>query len=99
MHVSRPVPVGFFKPMSYFLDVEDVAVIGIPNERYGEVPKAFVVKKNQDLSDEVLEKALVKFVHDQVIEYKRLRGGVKFIKEVPKSLSGKILRKDLKGMI
>ena len=46
-------------------------------------------------SDE-LAKELVQFVHDRVAQHKRLRGGVRFIKEIPKSGSGKILRRVLK---
>lgn len=38
----------------------------------------------------------MQFVHDRVAQHKRLRGGVRFIKEVPKSGSGKILRRVLK---
>ena len=40
----------------------------------------------------------MKYVHERVAQYKRLRGGVKFIEEVPKSASGKILRRVLKEM-
>jgi 4-coumarate--CoA ligase len=46
-------------------------------------------------SDE-LAKELVQFVHDRVAQHKRLRGGVVFIEEIPKSGSGKILRRVLK---
>ena len=38
-------------------------------------------------------------VAEQVADYKRLRGGVEFIKEIPKSASGKILRRLLKDEV
>lgn len=74
--------------------VEDCVVIGIPSEREGEVPKAFVVKdKSAEGSDEEIQKSISKHVADHKTNYKWLRGGVEFIDIVPKSASGKILRR------
>lgn len=72
--------------------VEDVAVIGIPNEKSGEVPKAFVVKKH----DRVTEEELIKYSEQRLARYKWIRGGIEFVSEIPKSPSGKILRKFLR---
>ena len=74
-------------------DVADVAVIGIPHERFGEAPKAFVVKRS---GSNISEADIVKFVADNTAPYKHLVGGVEFIDVIPKSNSGKILRKELK---
>ncbi|KAK0050708.1 4-coumarate--CoA ligase 5 [Biomphalaria pfeifferi] len=71
-------------------DVQDVAVLGVPDLECGELPKAFVVKKP---GSKVNEQELVKYVEDRVSPTKRLRGGVQFIEEIPKSASGKILRR------
>jgi len=73
----------------------DAAVIGIPHEEGGEAPKAFVVRtQGADLTeDEVMA-----FVTAQVAPYKKVRA-VEFIEVVPKSSSGKILRKDLKARV
>lgn len=74
--------------------VNDVVVIGIPSDREGEVPKAFVVKNPGAKGDDAsLKKAIEKHVADHKTDYKRLRGGVEFIEIVPKSPSGKILRR------
>ena len=79
-------------------DVIDVAVIGIPDELKGEVPLAFlVVKENIESSSRVVE-SVHNFVNEQVTEYKRLAGGIKIVDSIPKSASGKILRKDLKAL-
>jgi acyl-coenzyme A synthetase/AMP-(fatty) acid ligase len=78
--------------------VNDCVVIGVPSQREGEVPKAFVVKdaSASGLSDEEVTNQILKHVEDHKSDYKRLRGGVEFIKEVPKSPSGKILRRLLR---
>ncbi|XP_052749582.1 uncharacterized protein LOC113510928 [Galleria mellonella] len=73
--------------------VLDVAVIGVPHPTNGEAPKAFVVLKNGQNAD---TKDICNFVNERVASYKRLNDIV-FLDSIPKSLSGKILRKDLKA--
>ncbi|PMD46648.1 acetyl-CoA synthetase-like protein [Hyaloscypha variabilis F] len=77
--------------------VDDVAVIGIQDEsQHTEVPLACVVaKQGIEKNDEGKEK-IVKWLNERVAGHKRLRGGVVWIDEVPKSASGKILRRVLK---
>ena len=65
---------------------------GVDDERSGELPRAFVVRSSDDLTEQQVED----YVKGRVAEYKQLKGGVKFIKEIPKSPSGKILRRLLK---
>ena len=75
--------------------VNDAAVIGIYSPSLAsEVPRAYVVPVGEP--SEQLAKELVRYVHERVAQHKRLRGGVVFIDEVPKSGSGKILRRLLK---
>ncbi len=69
--------------------VADAAVIPSPDEEAGEVPKAFVVRK-----DEVSADALLTFVAERVAPYKKVRE-VEFVDQIPKSPSGKILRRVL----
>ena len=73
--------------------VADVAVIGVRDDEGGEVPKAFVVRQaGAELSaDEVME-----FVAERIAPHKKVRV-VEFIEWIPKSASGKILRKDLRA--
>ena len=75
-------------------EVADVAVIGIPHERFGEAPRAYIVKKPDS---NLTEQDVVTFVAQNTASYKHLVGGVEFISAVPKSNSGKILRKELKA--
>lgn len=76
--------------------VADVAVIGIYQEEQAtEVPLAYVVPKEGKGSKE-LEKELVDWLGAKVANHKKLRGGVKFTDVIPKSATGKILRRMLK---
>nr|CAD7392266.1 unnamed protein product [Timema cristinae] len=74
--------------------IEDAAVVGVPDEVSGELPKAFVVKKQ---GVDVTEEEIVKFVEGQVSPHKKLRGGVTFVDSIPKTSSGKILRRELRS--
>lgn len=72
--------------------VSDVAVAGIADEAAGEVPRAYIVlKKGSELS----EIAVVGHVKDRVVKYKQLAGGVRFVKEIPRNVAGKVLRHQL----
>nr|POF06983.1 acyl-coa ligase easd [Quercus suber] len=75
--------------------VNDCVVIGVPADREGEVPKAFVVKAPGSIeeSDALLRRLIMRHVAEHKSDHKRLRGGVEFIDVVPKSPSGKILRR------
>ncbi len=67
--------------------VADAAVVASPDEQAGEVPKAFVVLQASASEDE-----LVEFVASRVAPYKKVRR-LEFIEQIPKSPSGKILRR------
>ena len=73
--------------------VMDVAVIGVPDERSGEVPRAYVVRREDTLT----EREVTDFISGQLSRHKHLAGGVEFVQTIPKSAAGKILRKDLKA--
>ncbi|XP_029178686.1 4-coumarate--CoA ligase 1 [Nylanderia fulva] len=75
--------------------IKDAAVIGIPNEETGELPMAFVVKQN---GVNVREKDIIQYVNERVSNPKRLRGGVKFVDNIPKTSTGKILRRELRTL-
>jgi len=73
-------------------EVKDVIVIPIPDEDAGEVPRAYVVKQESAPAD-FTEQDVIDFVYKNVAPHKRLRGGVIFAASVPKSPSGKLLRR------
>ncbi|KIL87099.1 hypothetical protein FAVG1_09653 [Fusarium avenaceum] len=78
--------------------VSDCAVIQVPNDRTGEVPKAYIVKSDKcgKQPDEVIARAICKHVEEHKPRLKWLGGGVEFIELIPKSPSGKILRRLLR---
>jgi long-chain acyl-CoA synthetase len=71
--------------------VLEVAAIGVPDPRSGEVIKIFVVKRDQSLT----EKELLDYCHENLTNYKVPRH-IEFRKELPKTNVGKILRRALK---
>ncbi|XP_042889302.1 4-coumarate--CoA ligase-like 9 [Penaeus japonicus] len=87
--------------------VADVGVVGVADERAGEVPRAYVVRRSTaETGDKVKDKeeedrlaeALQKFLSERVAPHKHLLGGVKFVEELPKNPTGKLLRRTLKEM-
>ena len=71
--------------------VLEAAAIGVPDDKSGEVPKLFVVKKDPSLTEEELKA----YLNDNLTGYKRPKY-IEFIAELPKSPVGKILRKELR---
>lgn len=78
-------------------DIDDVAVIGVySKEQATELPRAYVVPKKGVEAGKALEKKIVDWLAGKLASHKRLRAGVRFLDVVPKSVSGKILRRVLK---
>jgi len=69
--------------------IADAAVIPCPDDEAGEIPKAFVVLKGEANAEEIMQ-----FVAGRVAPHKKIRK-VEFIQSIPKSASGKILRRIL----
>jgi 4-coumarate--CoA ligase len=74
--------------------VEDCAVLGIDDEYSGEKPKAYVVKKGAK-GDEDVGRDILRYVREKKVRHKWLKE-VEFCAEIPKSASGKILRRLLR---
>ena len=74
--------------------VTDVAVIGIPDDEAGELPKAFItVPPGENVTLEEIQS----LVSENLVSYKQIRS-LEVIDAIPKSASGKILRKDLRNL-
>ncbi|OAX83550.1 hypothetical protein ACJ72_02080, partial [Emergomyces africanus] len=77
--------------------VADCSVIPVPDHAAGELPKAFVVKSPSAGDDDAaIIRSIQKHVEDHKARHKWLKGGVEFIDVIPKSPSGKILRRLLR---
>jgi 4-coumarate--CoA ligase len=76
-------------------NVEDCAVIGIPDDYSGERPFGFVVLKPGLKSSREVEQSILDYVKEKKVRTKWL-SGVRFIDQIPKSASGKILRRVLR---
>ncbi|KAJ0257466.1 4-coumarate--CoA ligase-like 3 [Hirschfeldia incana] len=72
-------------------DILDAAVIPFPDKEAGQYPMAYVTRKPES---NLSEKRVIDFISKQVAPYKKIRK-VAFINSIPKTASGKILRKDL----
>ena len=77
--------------------INDVAVVGVYNkDQATEVPRAYIVPKPGVSGNKETAEEIVTWIQSKVANHKRLRGGVRFVDEIPKSPSGKILRRVLK---
>ncbi|KAJ4361367.1 hypothetical protein N0V95_001981 [Ascochyta clinopodiicola] len=75
--------------------VEDVAVMSVPDEYSGELPKAYISLKPGVEESAAVGKEIIAYVKEKKVRYKWVNQ-VEFIKEIPKSPSGKILRRVLR---
>ena len=75
--------------------IEDVAVLGVRDDYAGELPKAFVVLKGGSAGDEATGRELMKYVKERKVRHKHVKE-IEFTDAIPKSASGKILRRVLR---
>ena len=75
--------------------IVDAAVIGLrgPPNSDSELPRAYIVRREGTSLSEAEVKQLIE---QKLASYKKLTGGVKFLQEIPKSASGKILKRVLR---
>ena len=85
-------PVELEQILIKFKGIKEVAVVGKPDSRFGELPTAVVVKEQ---GVEMTEKEISEYLAKFVCEEKRLHGGVRFVEEIPKNNLGKIKRQEL----
>jgi acyl-CoA synthetase (AMP-forming)/AMP-acid ligase II len=73
--------------------VADVAVVGVPDERWGEIGVAFVVA-----TDDVAEEELIEYVRERLARFKAPKA-VRFVDVLPRSGMGKVLKDDLRATV
>jgi long-chain acyl-CoA synthetase len=77
-------------------DVVDVAVIGVPDDEFGEQVKALVQPRAPDLAGPELERTLVELCGQRLAGYKRPRS-VDWVDELPRTGTGKVLKRQLRA--
>jgi acyl-CoA synthetase (AMP-forming)/AMP-acid ligase II len=75
--------------------VRDCGVVARPDPAAGEIPCAFVVLREGQTRDDAMKQTLCAFVADRITSYKRPRE-IHFVDSVPRTPSGKILRRELR---
>jgi acyl-CoA synthetase (AMP-forming)/AMP-acid ligase II len=85
-------PAEIERVMAEHPQIQDVAVIGVPDERWGEVPKAVVVAKPGATID---TEQLLAWCRQQIASFKCPKT-VDVVAELPRNPTGKILKKDLR---
>ncbi len=78
--------------------VRECGVVGRPDESAGEIPVAFIALRDGFVTGKKMEEELCHFVADRLTHYKQPRE-VHFVEVVPKTASGKILRRELRQLI
>jgi acyl-CoA synthetase (AMP-forming)/AMP-acid ligase II len=74
-------------------DVVEAAVVGMPHERWGEVPKAFVVRRPGSAVDAA---ELTAHCRERLAKFK-VPAAIEFLDELPRTPSGKVLKRDLRS--
>lgn len=77
--------------------VKEAVVLGIPNEEDGDHPMALVVlhEGHSDVNEEDIQN----FVNERVLDREKLRAGVKIISDFPRTVTGKIIRREIRKAV
>jgi len=76
-------------------EIADVAVVGVPDERMGEVGRAYVVRSADEAGAALSAEDVVAFARERLANFKTPREVV-FVDALPRNLSGKVLKTELR---
>ncbi|XP_064454914.1 luciferin 4-monooxygenase-like [Ornithodoros turicata] len=75
--------------------VKEAAVAGIPHKDFGEAPRAFIIL-HSGAKEDAVKGELLRLIAENLAPHKRLHGGIEFVENIPKSDTGKNLRRALR---
>ena len=78
--------------------VGDAAIIGVPDGAGDERVRAYIVRRSDEAGQKVTANELVEWMKERTARHKWITAGVRFVEEIPKNPSGKILRRQLRGI-
>jgi len=87
-------PTELEKVLGEMEGISEVAVIGVAHDRLGEAPRAYIIPAHDELDQDMVHA----WLKDKVASYKQLAGGIVFVKDLPRSPTGKVLRKELRKL-
>ncbi|KAL7962669.1 hypothetical protein V8C34DRAFT_301101 [Trichoderma compactum] len=93
------VPAAELEAKSSAARISLTSASSVSGTQHTEIPRAYVVLKPGVEASEAKAKEITEWLNAKVAPSKKLRGGVRFIKEVPKSQAGKILRRVLRDQV
>ncbi|RZC32676.1 AMP-binding domain containing protein, partial [Asbolus verrucosus] len=76
--------------------IKEAVVFGIPREMDGEIPAACIILKDECSTS---EEEINEFVEKRVSNREKLRGGITFVKTLPKTPSGKVIRREVRDFV
>ncbi|XP_034250817.1 luciferin 4-monooxygenase-like isoform X2 [Thrips palmi] len=79
--------------------IQEACVLGKSDPVVGDLPTAFVSRAFNEEGEALTEDDVKALVADKLSDYKQLRGGVIFLEKLPKTVTGKIARRELKEML
>lgn len=94
VHINQVAPAELQAILALHPQVNEACVVAAPHPETGETPRAFVVP--QDINNLPDEDELLRFVNDQVVEYRKINGGLFLVQSLPKIVIGKFNRQLVK---
>ncbi|WP_417598381.1 fatty acid--CoA ligase [Oceanospirillum sp.] len=79
--------------------VAAVAVVGVPDDKWGERPFAMVVPKNETLTQEALQQHLIQYVDSGHISKWAIPDQIRMVDDIPKTSVGKINKKEIRALL